>query len=96
MYSPLFPNFWLTNGALYLAEKADCFWLMDQLASLQAHLTIQNHPQLESMQFNLAVQPNSSALLTCESDKGQSVYEEKIDYRSLACITHPFFSAKCP
>jgi hypothetical protein len=80
-YSPLFPNFWLTDGALFLAEKAGCFWLFDQLASLQAHSAIQNHPQLESMQFwYLTVNADASALLSCEWDKGKIVYEEKIVY----------------
>ena len=31
--SPVFPNFVLTDGALYLAENAGAFWLMDALAS---------------------------------------------------------------
>ena len=31
--SPVFPNFVLTDGALYLAENAGAFWLMDAIAS---------------------------------------------------------------
>ena len=32
-WSPLFRSFVLTDGALYLAEQAKCFWLMDAVAS---------------------------------------------------------------
>ena len=32
-WSALFRNFVLTDGALYLAEQAKCFWLMDAVAS---------------------------------------------------------------
>ena len=32
-FSPLFRNTVLTDGALYLAEKAGAFWLMDMIAS---------------------------------------------------------------
>ena len=32
-WSALFRNFVLTDGALYLAEQAKCFWLMDMVAS---------------------------------------------------------------
>ena len=32
-WSALFRNFVLTDGALFLAEQAKCFWLMDALAS---------------------------------------------------------------
>ena len=31
--SPVFRNFVLTDGALYLAEQAKCFWLMDAIVS---------------------------------------------------------------
>ncbi len=32
-WSPLFRNFVLTDGTLYLAENAGAFWLMDAIAS---------------------------------------------------------------
>lgn len=32
-WSPLFRNFVLTDGALYVAEEAGAYWLMDAIAS---------------------------------------------------------------
>ena len=31
--SPLYPNFVATEGVVFLAEKAGCFWLLDMIAS---------------------------------------------------------------
>lgn len=82
-YSPqLFPNVVLTDGVRFLAETADCFWLMDAIAALQAHPTIRQHPRLqEGMQFwRLRVEEDESAILFCEWDTGKSVYDQKIDW----------------
>lgn len=32
-WSPLFSRFVLTDGAQYLAQNAECYWLMDAIAS---------------------------------------------------------------
>ena len=37
-FSSLFPNILLTDGANHLANQANCFWLMDIIASVQ-HLS---------------------------------------------------------
>lgn len=80
-YSPLFANFLLTDGTKFLAEKAECYWLMDKIAALQIHPTIKNHPQLRTIQFwKLTVHDDRSATLLCEWDYNEMVYEERIDY----------------
>lgn len=32
-WSSVFPNFVLTDGAKFLAKEAECYWLMDMIAS---------------------------------------------------------------
>ena len=32
-YSPLFPNVVITEGVIWLAENAQCYWLLDVIAS---------------------------------------------------------------
>ena len=79
----LFPRFVLTDGARYLAEKAEAFWLMNAIASLQLHPKIRNHPKLKELQFwRLEVAEDKSAMLSVEWDKDEVVYSQKIEYTS--------------
>jgi len=43
-WSALFPRFVLTDGSLYLAEKAGAFWLMDVIASHQYKRLLRANP----------------------------------------------------
>lgn len=69
-WSALFPNMYLTDGVQYVAENGGsngAFWLMDAIASHQRDaLKIED---LQEMQFwTLKVNPNKSAVLTCQID----------------------------
>jgi hypothetical protein len=78
-YSQLFSYLVLTDGTKYLAKAARCYWLFDQIASLQLHPKIRTHSQLKAIQFwRLHRSQENSGVLSCEWDKGQVVYEEKI------------------
>lgn len=80
-YSPLFRSFVLTDGTKYLAEAGECYWLFDQIASLQFLPVIRNHPELRVMQFwYLEVREDRSAVLRCEWDKNKTVYMDVIPY----------------
>jgi hypothetical protein len=35
-WSALYPHFYLTDGAKYLADNAECYWLMDIIGSWQS------------------------------------------------------------
>ena len=77
-YSPLFPRFLLTDGALYLAKKCEAYWLFEMIGSYQTHPTIQNNRQLSQYQFwYLDVQDNQG-VIRCEWDKGKTVLEQSI------------------
>lgn len=76
-YSKLFPFLLLTDGTKFLAERGECYWLFDKIATLQIVPAIKEHPKLRQIQFwKLVVHENRSATLTCEWDKNQTVYQE--------------------
>ncbi|MCC0178050.1 hypothetical protein I4641_13780 [Waterburya agarophytonicola K14] len=77
----LFPKFLLTDGARYVAEKAEAFWLFDAIASLQLHPKIKNHRELKDLQFwRLEVAENKSAMLSVEWDEDRVVYTQGIGH----------------
>lgn len=78
-YSPLFPNFLLTDGTLYVAEACEAFWLVDLIASHQINPVISKHPELQALQFWYLTVKDNKALLTCEWDKNEVVYTENIE-----------------
>jgi hypothetical protein len=70
-FSPFFPKVVLTDGALYLAENAGAFWLMDLVA-----------PQLSRINdvfvlIRLVTEPKNRALLEMTDANGS---DEKIFY----------------
>lgn len=75
-YSPLFRRMLLTDGMVYLCEKAGAFWLADAICS---HIFTNRKtfsPQVNPMTFwNLKV-AGSKAVLTC-SDGGPLGKKEK-------------------
>lgn len=80
-YSPLFPWLVLTDGTRYLVEHGECYWLIDQIASLQFYPTIKNHRELKALQlWRLDVKEDKSAMLSCEWDSNKVVYTESISH----------------
>jgi hypothetical protein len=74
-WSPLFPNMLLTDGVLYLAEKGQCFWLMDAIASHQPDL-LKNEWAEQAQFWELTVDLDAhTAVLICreDSDKAPAV-----------------------
>lgn len=63
LYSPLFPNMLLTDGAHYLAEECGAYWLMDMIGSYL--------PQIEDWWAiaELTVTHGNKALFTLADDK---------------------------
>lgn len=83
-YSPLFPNLVLTEGVKALAEVGECFWLIDQIASLQAHSKIKANTTKYDLQYwTLKVNhQDCSASLTCNTQT--KLYSERIEYTDFA------------
>ncbi|MEO1558632.1 MAG: DUF6876 family protein [Cyanobacteria bacterium J06632_19] len=68
-----------TEGIQHLAQEANCYWLLDAIASHQTKQFLSN-PQLREFQiWHLQVQENSSVLI-CEWDTNQEVLRQEIEY----------------
>ncbi len=68
-----------TDGIQYLAKEANCYWLLDAIASHQTKQFLSN-PQLREFQiWHLQVQENSGVLI-CEWDTNQEVLRQEIEY----------------
>ena len=64
---PLFPGLKMTDGPAWLAENADCVWLMVAIASHQPEC--RKDGMLRDFQlWTLKVAPDKSAVLKCERD----------------------------
>jgi len=77
-YYRLFPAFLLTEGAHYIAEACEAYWLFEVIASHQHNPKIANHPLLRVIQFwTLEVQERQGRL-RCEWDLGKVVLTQEI------------------
>lgn len=81
-WSPLFRGIVLTDGALWLAENAECYWLMDAIGSYQPEC--KKNEMLRDMQFwTLKVDlEKKSATLICERDTGDVAFTQEIEHTS--------------
>lgn len=85
IYSPIFRYVAITDGVKYLAEKASCYWLLDEIAIAQKTPKFLNDPALkEVLSWKLKKsEPEenySEAFLTCEKDKDIIVFLKKIEF----------------
>ena len=72
--NPLYP-FEYTDGIKYLAEDGGAYWILDAIASWQKKL------DFSQIQFwRLKVNPDNSAVLTCERDMDDIVITQKIPF----------------
>jgi hypothetical protein len=77
-YSPLlFPSFLLTDGCKHLAEEAECFWLFDEIAALQAIPKIHD---LDIQFWTLTVHTEKYTTLICELNSGVVIFSEEISF----------------
>ena len=72
----------LTEGVFYLAEAAQCHWLLDAIASYQPEIDKQPDQRLHEIQFwKLRLNADKSALLTCVADSGEPpAFSQKIEW----------------
>ena len=63
---------YLTDGVKYLADAAECYWLLDAIGSYQPELATHEDRRLHEIQFwKLKVNADNSAVLTCVADGGE-------------------------
>lgn len=67
-----------TDGAQYLAENGGAYWLLDSIAIAQAHIEAVKAEEFQM--WTLKVNPDSSALLTCDDGNGHIVYDQSIPF----------------
>ena len=67
-----------TDGAKFVAAQAGAYWLLDEIAIIQPH---DMRVAAEEFQvWNLAVNADQSATLTCGDGNGRIVYSKEIEY----------------
>jgi len=67
-----------TDGAKFVADQADAYWLIDEIAIIQPH---NKRVAAEEFQvWKLAVKPDHSGVLTCEDGNDNVVYTKEIEY----------------
>lgn len=80
-YHPLFPSFRYTDGVKYLAQKAECYWLLEYIFSNQMLTEI----KAQEFQVWKIVVIDDSATITVKDGNKNLVKEFKIPY-----TTFPF------
>jgi hypothetical protein len=84
-YVRLYSNLLLTDGAVYLAEQAKCWWLMDVYASYLLHMNGDSEP-FTCLKMTVA---DNSAIVVIEDGNDHVIAKQHIEYTDfpLAAIT---------
>jgi hypothetical protein len=70
-----------TDGVQYVAEEGGAYWLIDAIASWQTSSKVTQDPMLKKFQvWTLKVNPERSAILSCERDTNDVAFTQKIEY----------------
>ena len=77
-WSPLFRNHVLTDGAKFLAESAEAYWLMDAIAS--RHSSCMKDDMLKDFQVWTLTVKDGSGTLICERDTGNVAFKQEIPF----------------
>jgi hypothetical protein len=66
-----------TDGAKFLADKAEAYWLLDEIAFAQRDQRVANEPfQL----WKLTVRPDRTATLACDDGDGNVVSSQELTF----------------
>jgi hypothetical protein len=76
LWSALFPHCVLTDGALFLAENAGAFWLMDIIGSYQRNPGVRN----ESLQVWKLTAQNNRGVVTCQDGEYRTMVRQEIPF----------------
>ncbi len=70
-------NLLLTDGAKYLAESAEAWWLLDLVASYQGHPKVKNE---DFQVYQLKVNPDKSAIVKITDGNNHILAQQEIEY----------------
>ncbi|MFA5875044.1 MAG: DUF6876 family protein [Anaerolineales bacterium] len=76
-FTRLYPNLVLTDGALYVAEAAGTYWLMDIIWS---YLPKTNREEFQVWTLSFPDPEKSAALVVCDDGNGHELVRQAISY----------------
>jgi hypothetical protein len=71
-------NIVFTDGAKYVADTAGAYWLLDEIALAQQFNEVVRNEEFQVWQ--LKVNPDLTATLTCEDGNEQVVFSKSLDF----------------
>ena len=79
-WGPLFRGIVATDGAKYVAETGEAYWLLDLIASHQPKIR-RHHPDVDLQVWHLRKnQKGNGAVATCEDGDGHVVATQRIPF----------------
>jgi len=66
-----------TEGVIFLAENADCFWLLDLISSHQLDPKVKRE---EFQVWKLTGTPGGAAVVVCEDGNSNEVTSQELEY----------------
>lgn len=91
-YTRLYPKILLTDGAVFLAENAGCFWLMDVFAS---HLLTAIDADREPFTVLNLTKSNDSARVVIDDGNGLVLAEQDIEYTDFPLQSIKLYGCWC-
>jgi hypothetical protein len=67
-----------TDGAKYVADQVGAYWLLDEIAIIQAHDACLKAEEFQV--WKLAVNADQTGVLTCEDGNDNVVYTKQLEY----------------
>ena len=80
-----------TDGAQYVAEHGEAYWLLDEIALIQSY--DQNVAAEEFQVWTLTVRPDKTATLACDDGNGNVVFSKEIPYTDFPLDTIKLYFA---
>ena len=89
-YSILFPKTLLTEGAKYVADKAECYWLIDDISALQLNVKA----KADGLQvWKIVLDKKGDVCVICSDGNGNAIHRQRIDYTDFPLdIENPEFT----
>lgn len=85
----------LTDGAKFLAEQAECFWLFDIVSSMALIMFQKDEHFLVVKIKRVNPFPDSEDkryIVTFEDGNGHELFKQKIDYSDFPFVNYEFFA----
>ena len=84
-------NVLYTEGAQYVAEQGEAYWLLDEIALVQPD--DKNVAAEEFQVWKLTVRPEKTATLTCDDGNGNIVFTKEIPFTDFPLETITLYFA---